>query len=455
MPNTIDLKNILSEIDEAQISELRSVLDEFHPQDIASEYKNLEEKERILLFDVLSNDQGAAVFVELEKRYIKELFENLSDDQITKFANQMELDDAADILSMLNDDRMLKIFEKIQRPYELKELMSFESDTCGGMMTPDFISVRADLKIEAALRYIRLKARENDSQILYIYVTKKFGELVGVITLKELFLAKDTETVGEHMSEDVISVRVTDDQEKAVGLFSKYRFLAIPTINENDQLVGIITFDDVVDVIQKETTEDILQSSGINVEDQSLYTSSRTLFLEYFTAYKARTPWLIITLMGQCVAATIIAKFDQVIALLPVAFAFMPLLSGLSGNIGNQSSTLVVRGLSTGEVDVDKTSQLLFHELIISICIGITCSIITGLISYYLYANQLLSILIASSLIITMMLSVGLGTLTPILFKKLKLDPATASGPLITTGVDILTFFVYLSFITMFISKLT
>jgi magnesium transporter len=454
MPNTIDLKNILSEIDEAQISELRSVLDEFYCQDIAEEYKNLDEKEKILLFDVLSNEQGAAVFVELEKHHIVELLENLSDDQITKFANEMELDDAADILSMLDDKRMLKIFEKIQRPFELKELMSFEPDTCGGIMTPGFISVRADLKIDAALRYTRLKARENDSEILYIYVTKKFGELVGVISLRELFLAKDNETVGSHMSEDIISVKVTDDQEEAAELFSKYRFLSIPVVNENNQLVGIITYDDVVDVIEKETTEDILQSSGINMESASTTNSSKSLILEYLTAYKARTPWLIITLLGQCMAATMISRYDQTIAAIPVAISFMPLLSGLSGNIGNQSTTLVVRGLSTGEVEVGKTRQLLIHELITSLCIGITCSIITYVISYYFYSNSLLSLLISSSLIITMMLAVGFGTLTPILFKKLNLDPATASGPLITTAIDVISFFVYLTLITRFISEL-
>lgn len=455
MSNTLDLKNILSEIDEAKINELRIELDDFYPQDIAESYKNLDKEQKILLFDILSNFQAASVIVELERNYIRELFEDLSDDQITKFANEMELDDAADILSLLDDKRMLKIFENIQRPYELKELMSFEPDTCGGIMTPDFISVRTDLKIDAALRFIRLKARNSDSRLLYIYVTKKFGELVGVMSLKELFLAKDTDTVGEHMMEDVISVKSNDDQEKAAELFSKYRFLAIPVINENHQITGIITYDDVVDVIQKETTEDILQSSGINIQNNSAFTSSKPLIMEYFTAYKARTPWLIITLMGQCIAATIISRFDQTVSTIPVAISFMPLLSGLSGNIGNQSSTIVVRGISTGEIDLKQTNQLLIHELVISVCIGITCSLITGLLSFYLYNNSLLSILIALSLILTMMLSVSLGTLTPILFKKLNLDPATASGPLITTGVDVLTFSIYLSLITKFISKLS
>ncbi len=451
---SLDLKNILSEIDDSRIEELRQVLNEYFPQDIAEEYSNLDINLRHLLFDILSAEQAAAVIVELENHEIEELFKYLSDEKITRLANHMELDDAADIISLLDDERMIRVLENIQRPYEIKELLSYEADTCGGIMKPGFISVREDLNIGAALRYLRLKARTEENEIFYIFVTKKFGELVGVISLRELFIAPDQDVVGMHMNEEVIAVKATDDQELAAELISKYKFLAIPVTNDNDQLMGIITIDDVVEVIEEEATEDILQSSGINVEVEGNAQVSQSLVREYFSAYKARTPWLIITLLGQYAAASMIAKYDATIMAIPIAISFMPLLSGLSGNIGNQSSTIIVRGLFTGEIQSDKSYKILLHELLISFAIGLTCASIAGLMSYYVYHNQTLSILIGVSLILSMMLAVALGTITPISFKKLQLDPAIASGPLITTVIDIISFFVYLTLITKFISEL-
>jgi len=447
---SLDIKNLLHDINEARILGLRSVLDEYYPQDIAEDFKDLNSEEKALLFDVLSIEQGAAVLVELEKTHVVKLLDDLSDERISKLANQMQADDAADILAYLDDKRMLNILERIQRP-ELKELMSFETDTCGGIMTPEFISIRADLKVSSALRYVRLKAKQNAKQIIYVYVTKKFGELVGVISLTDLFRAPDEDTVDQHMNEEVIFVNATDDQEVVADLISKYRFLAIPVINVEKQIVGIITIDDVVDVIEEEATEDIYQSSGINVESE---TNTKSLMSGYLSSYKARTPWLLVTLIGQYLAATIIAKFNVIIAAAPIAISFMPLLSGLSGNIGSQSTVIVVRGLYIGDIDENKSIKIFIHELVVSVCIGLTCAILTGFISFFVYDNLTLSLLIASSLVVSMMLSVGLGTLTPIVFKKVNLDPAAASGPLITTAIDIIAFSVYLSLITKFIDKL-
>lgn len=448
----LDLKNLLQDLDEAHILELRDRLDDFYPQDIAEEYPKLEEKEKELLVEILSDEQISKFIVELSESEIKQFFEKVSDDEITRFSNFMALDDAADILALLDDKRMLNIMSNIQKPVVLKELMAFDPDTCGGIMTPGFISVRADLKIGAALRYVRLKAKETEYEIMYVYVTKKFGELVGVISLRQLFLANDSDLVSDHLIEDIISVKVDEDQEIAADLISKYRFLAIPVVNSNEQLVGLITVDDVVDVLEEEATEDIYQSSGINVEadvDHSDY-----LLTSYFGAYKARTPWLIITLLGQYMASVLIASYDTTIAAIPIAISFMPLLSGLSGNIGNQSTTIIVRGLSTGEVGNEKNLRIFIHEVITSLFIGLTCAVITGGLSFYIYKNLTLSYLIGGSLVLSMLLAVILGTLTPIIFRKFDIDPATASGPLITTGIDMISFFVYLTLITKFINQL-
>ncbi|NQY81385.1 MAG: magnesium transporter [Candidatus Caenarcaniphilales bacterium] len=452
MIHSPNLRNIISQIDETRVEELRLALDEYYPQDIAEEYKKLTQNERQLLFDILSYQQGAQVFIELEQREIEELFDYLSDKKIIKFTNELDLDDAADIIGLLDDERMLRILDKIQRPFEIKELLAFEPDSCGGIMNPDFISVRADLKVSAALRFIRLKARENDSQIIYIYVTQKFGELAGVVSLKNLFLANEDSSVSDHMNTDVILVNTNEDREVAAELISKYHFLAIPVVNTSKQLVGTISIEDVVEILEDEVTQDIYQSSGINIEPDSV--SAYTDIRKYFTAYKARTPWLVITLLGQILSASLIVKFSNVISALPIAVSFMPLLSGLSGNIGNQSTTIIVRGISTGEIDTDRSSEIVSYELLISLSIGLTCALITSGISFLMNGNLLLCGLIALSLLISMFSAVFLGSLTPIIFKKIDIDPASASGPLITTMIDIISFIVYLSLINTFIGKL-
>jgi magnesium transporter len=454
MMTTLDLKNILESVDENRITELRASFDEYLPQDIAEEYHELDKDEQKTLFDILSYKQGARVLVELESDEALRLFKELSDEQIARFANEMELDDAADIIGMLEDERMATILERIQRPFELKALLEYETHTCGGIMSPHFISVRGDLKCNAAVRYVRLKAKEIGSQIVYVYVTQKFGELAGVISLRELFLASDNDAVADHMTTDVVSVNVNSDREEAAELISKYHFLALPVINENDQLVGIITIDDAVEVIEEEATADIYQSSGINVEAESDITAPSLTWRSYYGAYKTRSPWLIITLLGQYLAATIIAGFDSTVVAVPIAISFMPLLSGLSGNIGNQSTTIIVRGISTGEIDLKDAFSIFFHELLVSIAIGTTCATLTGLMSYFVYHNLTLSLLIAFSLLLSMALAVSLGTVTPMIFKQLDIDPAVASGPLITTTIDILSFTVYLTLISKFVAML-
>lgn len=455
MASDLKLKNILQEIDETRIEDLRTIFDDFHPQDIAEDFENLSDIESRLLFDILSFKQGASVIAELEQRDVIKVVNFLSDFQLSKFLNEMALDDAADIIGFLDDTRMLKVLEQIQKPVVLKELLGYEPDTCGGIMNPVFISVRADLKIGAALRYVRIKAKEIHSHIVYIYVTQKFGELVGVISLRNLFLAPDEDTVEKHMTTDVKFIKENEDQEEAAELISKYRFLAIPVVNDNKQLVGIISIDDVVDVIEEETTQDIYQSSGISVETEDTGNiDTENILRSYFGAYKARTPWIIVTLIGQYFAAVLIAGFESTIASIPIAISFMPLLSGLSGNIGNQSTTIIVRGIYLGEVEEKNTIRILFHEFIVSLGIGLTCALMTGFISYLNYHNFLLSLLVASSLIISMALAVSLGTITPIAFERLKIDPATASGPLITTFIDMISFFVYLSLITSFVESL-
>ena len=218
------------------------------------------------------------------------------------------------------------------------------------------------------------------------------------------------------MNTDVIMVNTDEDREVAAELISKYHFLAIPVINSSKQLVGTISIEDVVEILEDEVTQDIYQSSGINIEPDSV--SAYTDIREYFTAYKARTPWLVITLLGQILSASLIVKFSNVISALPIAVSFMPLLSGLSGNIGNQSTTIIVRGISTGEIDTDRSREVVSHELLISLSIGLTCALITSVISYLMNGNIVLCALIALSLLISMFSAVFLGSLTPIIFKK-------------------------------------
>ncbi len=365
----------------------------------------------------------------------------------------MDDDDATDLILKLPESEKASFLKLLPDPIQqalVNELINYPPESAGGIMSTDFLRLRSDMNIGLAFNYVRRQAPEYKGQIYYLYVVDNRNKLSGVVTLRNLICAPTSDIVGNHMSDEVISCNVNDDQETVAETISKYDLIALPVIDDENTLKGVVTIDDVVDILKTETTEDIYQGSGISdaIPSDELINGKVTF------AVRARLPWLLLTLGGQTIAACIIASFDKTIASIPIAVSFMPLLSGLSGNVGGQTATIIVRGLVTGDIKLKDTLKHIFHETRTGFLLGIICSIITGFVAWFQHGIELLGLVVAFALTCSMTLGVLLGTIFPILLQYFKKDPATASSPMITTMLDMTTFTIYLSIISNLIKYL-
>jgi len=433
--------------------EIKLFLNDEYPQDISEAIENLKEEDRIVCFKLLELDQASKVLSELNSDTQMDLLKALGPDYVAPIISLMGDDDATDLILKLPENEKMSFLRVLPDPIQqaqVKELIHYPSESAGGIMSTDFLHLRSDMTINIAFNYVRRQAPEYKGQVYYLYVVDNTNKLVGVISLRNLICAPSNDIVASHMSDEVISCKVNDDQEYVAKTISKYDLIALPIIDDENTLKGIVTIDDVVDILKTETTEDIYQGSGIS----DAVPSDELINGKVGFAVRARLPWLLLTLCGQTIAACIIASYDKTIASIPIAVSFMPLLSGLSGNVGGQTATIIVRGLVTGDIELKDASKHLFHEVRIGFLLGIVCAVITGFVAWFQHGNQLLGLVVAFALTCSMTLGVLLGTVFPILLQYFKKDPATASSPMITTMLDMTTFAIYLSIISNLIKSL-
>ena len=433
--------------------ELKALLNDLYPQDLAPVLEKLKDEEKVFCFTLLNPENAGHVLSELSSDSQKLLVKEIGPENFGGIISKMDDDDASAFIRDLSEEEKSALLKVLPDPVlqaHVQELIHYPPETAGAKMSTDFLSLRSDMTIEAAFEYLRKQVMNYKGQILYLYVVDNNKKLVGVINLRALISASAKSFVSEHMNPDVITAKVLDDQESAAKTISKYDLLALPVIDETNTFKGIITIDDVVDILNKETTEDIYQSQGISDESQSdKLISGRVIY-----AVKARLPWLLITLLGEALAAIIIASFDKTIISAPIAVSFMPLLSGLSGNVGGQTATIIVRGIVTGEVDLKNTFKHVFHELKIGILIGIICGLITGLIAWNQHHMHILGLVVGGALCCSVIMAAMLGAIFPILLQSLKKDPACASSPAITTLLDIIIFTFYLIIVSVSLQHL-
>lgn len=447
-------EKVIKLLESAQKSQLRDFLNDQYPQDLAEAIENLKKNEdKLTCFMLLDLEHAGEVLAELNSETQRSLLKVLGSRQLAPIIAQMAVDDATDLIIQLPEDEKAALLKVIPDPIQqahVQELIHFPSESAGGIMSTDFLRLRLDMTIHLAFNYVRRQAAEYKSQIYYLYVVDNNNKLVGVISLRSLISAPPNELIANHMSTEIITCKVTDDQETVANTISKYDLIALPIVDEHNTLKGIVTIDDVVDIVNKETTEDIYQSSGIS----DVFPSDELISGKVTYAVRARLPWLLVTLIGEAFAAFIIAYFDKTISSAPIAISFMPLLSGLSGNVAGQTSTIVVRGLVTGEIDLKNTFKHIVHELKIGFFLGGVCSIITGIIAWQQHSLPALGLIVAFALTCSMISAVLLGVTFPIILQFFKKDPATASSPVITTLLDILTFTFYLSIISTVLKHL-
>lgn len=432
---------------EAKRGALQDLLDEIHPYELAKLYKELPKKHHQKLLHFMNPQQIAILIQELEYDMQIEILQQLGAERASTVMNLMDRDDLADLLNELSVDKLKQFLASLEKEdsQNIRSLMSYPPDTAGGLMTNQFVWINKDYTVKQAIEKVKNYAHFSEN-IYYLYVINEEKKLVGVVSYRDLLLADLDEKIEDIMFNRVVSVHVNADQEEVVQTIERYDFIAIPVVDDDNVLLGIITVDDAIDVLIREANEDIekLSASGkdIDFETTSLTASMR------------RLPWLILLLFIGLVSGGIISGFEETLQQVVALIFFMPMIAGMTGNIGTQSLAVVVRGIVMHDIDRKTIINLIFRELRVGLIIGVTCGLLILLIAYFWRGSLILGFVVGVSLLITLVIGTLSGTIIPLVLYKLGVDPAVASGPLITTINDILSLFVYFSIATMFISNL-
>lgn len=423
---------------------LNKLVEEMRPADVADLIEHLGADERIIIFRLLEPEDAGDVLVEIEPPIQERILKDLDNNAISDIVAEMDSDDAADLVGDLPADRAKEVIESVDDDVseELEKLLPFREDTAGGIMALEFLAVKAHVTVGDAIKTIREKGREIEN-LYYIWVTDDFQRLVGVISLKDLVLEPDDRKIKEIMNPDVISVGVNTDQEAVANIVRRYDLVNIPVVDDQFRLVGRITHDDIMDVIEEEIDEDMSLMAGVIAQEITEYSTLKIS--------KARLPWLIAALFGGVFAAVVINQFEASLeAMISLSF-FFPVVMAMGGNTGTQAATVVVRGLATGDIGLVKIGKRLWMELRVALLNGIICGGILGLIVGFWVGDYRMGLLVNAALFLIIALSGVIGAAVPLALKRLNVDPALAAGPFVTTSNDILSLLIYLGLVSRFL----
>lgn len=443
----MDKERILTMLEERQFKELKDELENMHPVDVAELLEEVEERQMILIFRLLQKDEAAEVFTEMESDLREVLLNALTDSEIKEFMDEMYLDDAVDVLEEMPAnvvDRLLLATDEETRK-QINTLLNYPEDSAGSIMNVEYIAFQKEMTVEEAILKIR-QVGINRETIYTCYVTEK-RKLIGVVSVKDLLTSGDSRTIEEIMETNILFVHTHDDQEEVAGMFSKYGLIAIPVVDNDRRMVGIVTVDDAIDVMQEEATEDMSMMMGIAPSEESYFGTT------VWQHAKNRFPWLLFLMLSATLSGLALDHFDYAVALMPILNSFVPMLTGTGGNCGSQSSTLIIRGLATDEIEFRDILKVLMKELRVAVLVGAMLAIVNGIRVIVMYKNTtdnalLLAVVLGVTLIATVLLAKVIGCVLPLVAKKCGLDPALMAAPLITTLVDTGTILLYFTIAT-------
>lgn len=436
---------IIKFLEERNFKELKEELENLHPVDLVDAMEELDKKQRMLVFRLLSKEEAAEVFTDMNSDMREELLEALTDSELKEIMDEMYVDDTVDVLEEMPAnvvDRLLMATDEETRK-QINTLLQYPEDSAGSIMNIEYISLRKEMTVADAILKIR-QVGINRETIYTCYVTEK-RKLIGVVDVKDLLTAGESRLIEEIMDENVIYARTLDDQEQVANQINKYGLVAIPILDHEDCMVGIVTVDDAMLVLQDETTEEISIMAGVSPNEDSYFGTS------VFQHAKNRSLWLMLLMLSATVTGEILGHYEDAMAVMPVLITFIPMLMGTGGNCGSQSSTLVIRGLAVGEIEFKDIFRVLFKEIRVAVVVGLMLAVVNGLRIYIMYDQN---VMLAGALGLTMIAVVSMakciGCILPLLAKKLGLDPAIMAAPLITTILDTCTILVYFNIVTAF-----
>ena len=421
------------------------VVESLQPADQADLVEELSDADQLALLTQLNPADSADVLEEMKDEEAAALAERLPVANLADILSEMEADEAADVLGDLPPERAAEALREMEEPGEIISLMQYPDDTAGGLMTPAIVTLRRDWRVQEALEELRRIGPDADSAY-YLFVTDEPGVLQGVVSLRDLAVAFPETVVEALIDPGVISVPVTADQEFCARTLSRYGFLALPVVDERDRLVGVITADDLIEVTEVEATEDMYRMVGISGEEQ--------VFGPLWPAVIKRLPWLAVNMVTLFVAITVVNAFELVIAGMVALATFLPLVSGEGGNAGSQTTTVIVRGMALGEVDVRNGARVLAKELAAAAINGLIIGIGTG-VAIYLWKGELVIALAAMlAMVLNFLVAALAGVLVPLALKLVRVDPALASAAFVTAVTDTLGFLFFLGIATLLLQWL-
>jgi magnesium transporter len=426
-------------VHDGKVEELQELLVHLHPSDIADLFPRLGRMEQNFVWDLLPDEMTPDVLIELDEPVQEELLDALSEGEIGRLVDELDSDDAADVVGTLDEEKAQKVLDELdlESRRDVRRLLTYEEDTAGGIMALEVAAILETSSVQQAVQELRdLVENEGVEDIYNVYVVSSDGILRGVLNLRQFILAPPDTPVRELMDEEAISVPTSLDQEEVAAIFRKYDLVSLPVVDEYDRLVGRITVDDIVDVLAEEAEEDLSIIAGTRDEEPSERSTVKI--------FRERFPWLLTGLFGGLVAATVMHYFRatllQVIAL---AF-FVPVITAMGGSTAIQSSSIVVRGLATGEIELRDLVPRIFKEIRVALLNGLILGLILGSIVTFWLSQFKLGILIGGILLINICIASLLGASVPIFMKRVGIDPALAMGPFVTTAIDVLGLLIYL-----------
>ena len=438
------LEEIISLVEQRKLGKVKEILSEMNEADIAPLFEELEEKDIPVIYRVLPKDLASEVFAYMESETQELLIRSFSDTELKQVINDLWLDDTVDIIEEMPANvvsRILKTASPSVRK-QINELLKYPEDSAGSIMTVEYVSLNKDLTVAEAFKKIRREGVHKET-VYTCYVTEK-RQLIGTVSVRDLLIASEDEVISEIMETNVISVHVNEDIENVSRAFSKYDIMALPVVDNDDRIVGIITVDDIIDVIEEEATEDFEKMAAITPTDKPyLKTGVLSIWL-------TRIPWLLLLMVSATLTGGIITSFEGALTAFPALVAFIPMLMGTGGNAGGQASVTVIRGLAIGEVQLRDVFRVLWKEIRVSVLCGVVLSVV-GFVKILLVDNLLLNagvtmqeaLVVSITLALTVFISKVIGCTLPILAKKLGLDPAVMASPFITTLVDVVSLIIY------------
>ena len=446
-------KALVKMLEDKKYATLRDILVTMNPSDIAGLFENLEEKQIPLMFRLLTKEQAAETFVEMEPEAQELLIRGFSDNELKEVLDELYADDAAEIVEEMPANvvkRILKAADPELRS-SINQILRYPEYSAGSMMTTEYVSLRPSMTVEEAI--LRIRRQGVDKETIYTcYVLDKDRTLLGLVTVKDLLLAEDDEMkIEDIMITNMIFVTTQTDQEEVARMFSKYNFIALPVVDGEGRMVGIVTFDDAMDVMEEEATEDMELMSGITPSEKPYLRSSA------FELFKNRVPWLMLMMVSATFTGLIITSFEGALAAQVALTAFIPMLMGTGGNSGAQSSVTVIRALSLDELEFRDIGTVVWKELRTSILCGIALAVVCfakiWLVDKMLFGNNditlMVDLVVCLALAVTVIMAKLVGCMLPMAAKAMKLDPAVMASPFISTIVDALSLLVYFLFAKM------